>query len=264
MRIGIYQNNPQFGEVKENLEQAFSMIDTIEAELIVLPELFTTGYQFTEIEEVNELAEEIPSGPTCNALMEYAYSKKIYIAFGIAEKQEGRLFNSAALIGPEGFIGKYRKSHLFYEEKLFFSPGDTGFNVFDMGAAKLGLMICYDWWFPEAARTLALNGADIICHPANLVLTGCQKAMQTRSLENAVFSVTANRIGSEARGGKEELNFTGRSQIVDPSGQVILSLDSNKEGAAAVDIDIEKAGDKSITSLNDRFNDRRPELYRVN
>ncbi len=263
MQIGIYQNNPEFGEVKKNLEQAVSQIDTIKADLIVLPELFTTGYQFTSIEEVNGLAEEIPSGPSCDTLIKYAHSKNVYLAFGIAEKQGDRLFNSAALIGPDGFIGKYRKSHLFYEEKLFFSPGDTGFNVFDIGIARLGLMICYDWWFPEAARTLALKGADIICHPANLVLTGCHKAMQTRSLENAVYSMTSNRIGAESRGGKEELKFTGKSQVVDPNGQVILSLDSSKEGIAAVDIDIEKARDKSITSLNDRFMDRRPELYRI-
>ena len=87
--------------------------------------------------------------------------------------------------------------------------------------------------------------------------------MQTRSLENAVYSITANRIGAEARGGKEELRFTGKSQIVDPAGNVILSLDSNKEGINVVDIDIDKARDKSITSVNDRFMDRRPDLYRI-
>lgn len=263
MRIGIYQNNPQFGETKKNLEQAISKIDTIQADLVVLPELFTTGYQFTSLEEVENFAEEIPSGPSCDALIKYACSINLYIAFGIAEKQGDKLFNSAALIGPDGFIGRYRKSHLFYEEKLIFTPGDTGFNVFDIGTAKLGLMICYDWWFPEAARTLALQGADIICHPANLVLTGCQKAMQTRSLENAVYSITANRIGAEARGGKEELRFTGQSQVVDPAGQILLSLESNKEGIASVDIDVGRARDKSITSFNDRFKDRRSDLYRI-
>ena len=263
MRIGIYQNNPRFGEVKKNIEQAINKIDTIKADLVVLPELFTTGYQFTSLEEVEKLAEEIPSGPSCATLIKYANSKSLYIVFGIAERHGEALFNSAVLIGPEGFIGRYRKSHLFYEEKLFFSPGDTGFNVFDIGTAKLGMMVCYDWWFPEAARTLALKGADIICHPSNLVLTGCHRAMQTRSLENAVYSITANRIGAEARGGKKELRFTGRSQIVDPSGQVLLTLDDDMEGIAAFDIDVDIARDKSITSLNDRFQDRRPELYRT-
>ena len=263
MRTGIYQNNPRFGEVKINLEQALNKIETIQADLIVLPELFSTGYQFTSLEEVKDLAEEIPSGPSCDTLIKYARSKNLYMVFGIAEKHDYKFFNSAVLIGPDGFIGRYRKSHLFYEEKLFFTPGDTGFNVFDIGIAKLGIMICYDWWFPEAARTLALEGADIICHPADLVLTGCQKAMQTRSLENAVYSVTANRTGEEARGGKNQFRFTGRSQIVDPSGQVILSLDDNKEDIAVVDIDVDRARDKSITAMNDRFRDRRPEIYRT-
>ena len=263
MQIGIYQNNPEFGEVSKNLDQAINTLDTIDVDLFVLPELFTTGYQFTSIEEVKKLAEEIPDGPTCQALIKYAYSQKIYIVFGIAERDGDKFFNSAVLIGPDGYIGKYGKSHLFYEEKLFFTPGDTGFNVFDIGNAKLGIMICFDWWFPEAARSLSLGGADIICHPANLVLTGCHKAMQTRSLENAVYSVTANRIGAEARGGKEELKFTGKSQIVDPTGNVILALESNKEGIASVDIDVSKAKDKSITRLNDRFKDRRPDLYRI-
>jgi predicted amidohydrolase len=87
--------------------------------------------------------------------------------------------------------------------------------------------------------------------------------MMTRSLENAVYSVTANRIGSEARGGKEELRFTGKSQIVDPAGQVLMSLDSDEEGVEAVEVDIARARDKSITSRNDRFKDRRPELYKA-
>lgn len=261
MQIGIYQNNPEFGEIEKNLNQAINKINTIQTDLIVLPELFTTGYQFTSFEEAMELAEKIPSGPSCSALIEYAHSKKLYMVFGIAERQEDKLFNSAVLIGPEGFIGKYRKSHLFFEEKTIFSPGDTGFKVYDIGIARLGIMICFDWWFPEAARTLALSGADIICHPSNLVLTGCQKAMVTRSLENALFSVTANRTGAEARGGKKELKFTGKSQIVDPEGKVLLSLSNSKEEISVIDIDVEKARDKSITSFNDRFLDRRPELY---
>ncbi len=261
MRIGIYQSNPEFGEVEKNLEHAINMIDTIQADLIVMPELFTTGYQFISREEVMELAEEIPSGPSCSVLIDYAESKNIFLVFGIAERQKDKLFNSAVLTGPGGFIGNYRKSHLFYEENLFFDPGDTGFNVYDIGTARLGVMVCFDWWFPEAARTLALKGADIICHPANLVLPNCQAAMVTRSLENAVYSVTANRVGSEARGGRQKLVFTGESQLLGPDGERLLSLSREKEEISAVQIDVIKARDKSITSFNDRFKDRRPGLY---
>jgi 5-aminopentanamidase len=263
MLTGIYQNNPLFGKVSINLEQAVTAMDSIKVDLVVLPELFATGYQFTSITELEGLAEEIPEGPTCKVLIQYANKKGLYIVFGIAERYQDKFYNSAAIVGPDGLIGTYRKSHLFYEEKLFFSPGDTGFNVFDIGSARVGIMICYDWWFPEAARSLALMGADIICHPSNLVLTGCHKAMTTRSLENGVYSVTANRIGMEARGGKPELTFTGKSQIVDPKGEVILSFADNREGIAVVDIDVERARDKAITSMNDRFNDRRPELYKI-
>ncbi|MBN1904819.1 MAG: acyltransferase [Deltaproteobacteria bacterium] len=263
MLTGIYQNNPRFGEITKNLEQAIKTMEGIKVDLMVLPELFATGYQFTSISELEGLAEKIPDGPTCDALIRYARNNNLYIVFGIAEKDNGKFYNSAALVGPDGLAGLYRKSHLFYEEKLFFTPGDTGFNVYDIGSARVGIMICYDWWFPEAARTLALKGADVICHPANLVLTGCHRAMTTRSLENAVYSVTANRIGAEKRGNKSELRFTGKSQIADPKGEIILSLEASKEGIAVIDIDVERARDKAITSMNDRFYDRRPELYKI-
>ncbi len=261
MRVGIYQNHPVFGEVEKNIEQAIEGLNDVTADLMVLPELFCTGYQFVSKEETESLAEEIPGGRTCRAITDLARAKGMTLVFGLAERDGDRLYNSAAVIGPEGLIGRYRKSHLFFEEKNFFDPGDSGFSVFDMGQARIGVMICFDWWFPEAARTLALMGADIICHPANLVLPSCQQAMFTRSLENGVFSATANRIGTEARGGKEPLLFTGGSQILDNRGKTLTSLEEDKTSISVVDIDVEQARDKGITSLNDRFLDRRPELY---
>jgi 5-aminopentanamidase len=261
MRIGVYQNNPEFGQVEKNVLRAVMELSAADADMIVMPELFNTGYQFVSREEALDLAEEIPSGRTCEVLSDVALSRNMYLIFGIAELDGGKLFNSAAVIGPDGFIGTYRKSHLFYEEKNIFDPGDTGFTVFDIGMARLGVMICFDWWFPEAARSLALLGADIICHPSNLVLPDCQKAMVTRSLENGVFSATANRIGSESRGGKDALMFTGESQILDNRGTVLANMTRDNIGISVVDIDVYKARDKSITTMNDRFKDRRPELY---
>jgi len=261
MRIGIYQNHPEFGEVEKNIEQAIEDLNDVKADLMILPDLFGTGYLFISKNETGSLAEEIPSGRTCQAMTDFARLKGMTVVFGLAERDGDRIYNSAAVIGPEGFLGRYRKSHLFFEEKHFFDPGDSGFSVFDMGQARIGVMICFDWWFPEAARTLTLMGADIICHPANLVLPSCQQAMFTRSLENGVFSATANRVGTEARGGKEPLLFTGESQILDNRGKTLTSLGENKTGISVVDIDVEQARDKTITSLNDRFLDRRPELY---
>lgn len=261
MRIGIYQSHPRFGEVDYNIELAIEVLTGVEADLMVLPELFNTGYQFVSREETNGLAEEIPSGKTCKALMELARSRSMFLVFGLAERNGNHIYNSAAVIGPDGFIGIYRKAHLFAEEKYLFDPGDTGFCVFDLGLACIGVMICFDWWFPESARVLALLGADIICHPANLVLPNCQQAMVTRSLENGLFSATANRIGTESRGGKKPLIFTGESQILDHTGNVLTRLGKAETGVSIVEIDVTQARDKKITPQNDRFDDRRPEFY---
>ncbi len=261
MRIGVYQNHSLFGQVDYNIKEAIDSISRINADLMVMPELFNTGYQFISKKELRSLAEDIPSGKTCQAMLELAQKKDMFLVFGIAEKDQGHCYNSAVVLGPQGFIGKYRKIHLFDNEKLFFDPGNSGFEVFDLGLAKIGIMICFDWWFPEAARVLALKGAQIICHPSNLVLDHCQDAMQTRSIENGVFSLTSNRIGTEARGGKSPLTFTGQSQIVDNKGRILRRMKKTETGIVLAGIDAKQAIDKKITPLNDRFKDRRPEFY---
>ncbi|MDY6970855.1 MAG: nitrilase-related carbon-nitrogen hydrolase [Thermodesulfobacteriota bacterium] len=261
MKIGLYQNRPVFGDVNRNVEQAVTTLSQVNADLIVLPELYNTGYQFISRQELEGLAEEIPSGKTCQAFMALARTQEVFFVFGLAERDGERLYNSAAVVGPDGFIGKYRKTHLFSEELSYFDPGGTGFRVFDLGLAKIGVMICFDWWFPESARALALLGAEIICHPANLVLPHCQAVMMTRSLENGVFTITANRVGTESRGGKHPLMFTGQSQIVDNQGKVMAKLGENETGVLLTDIDPGQARNKAITSQNDRFRDRRPQFY---
>jgi predicted amidohydrolase len=261
MRVGIYQSHPLFGDVDANLGQVFKDLPRGEADLWVLPELFNTGYQFISEEEVESLAEEIPGGRTCQALTGLAADLSAILVFGMAEKVKKAFYNSAAVVGPKGFIGAYRKIHLFAEEKSFFTPGDTGFRVFDVGQARIGVLICFDWLFPESARILALQGADILCHPSNLVLPHCQKAMVTRSLENGVYSATANRVGTEARGGKQALVFTGKSQVLDPGGQVLIDLGDRDKGWAVAEINVETARNKKITPHNDRLGDRRPDLY---
>lgn len=261
MIVGLYQSSPTFGDVKRNVGDAIEALSRASMDLVVLPELFNTGYQFISREEVASLAEEIPNGFTCRSMIDLARKKKIHIVFGMAERDNDKLYNSAVLVGPNGFIGGYRKTHLFFEEKYFFEPGDTGFRVWDIGQAKIGIMICFDWLFPESARILALKGAQIICHPANLVLPYCQYAMPVRCLENRVFSITANRVGTEQRGQKLPLTYTGSSIIVDPLGNVLAQLTDTEVGTAAVEIDPEKANDKKITEYNHVFDDRRPELY---
>jgi len=247
--------------VQANLEKIAAAIDGADADLIVLPELCTTGYQFVSSREVVSLAEPVRGGETVRRLESLCEKNGFLLVAGIAESAEGGCYNSSVLVGPEGWIGTYRKVHLFLEEKLWFRPGNLGFGVWQAASARIGMMICFDWIFPESARTLALAGADILCHPANLVLPYCPDAMITRSIENRVFSVTANRVGYESRGGKDELRFIGRSGVVDARGEVLLRLGDEEECLATVEIDPILSRDKRITEVNDLFKDRRPEEY---
>ncbi len=262
MRVGFYQYDPQFGEVAKNLDAVTAKLDQAEADLIVLPELFASGYQFVSQEEVQQLAEAVPDGPTTRRLIEIAKRRRMHIVAGLPENAGSRCYNSAVVVGPSGFIGCYRKAHLFYEETLFFTPGDSGFHVWDIGPAKIGVMICFDWYYPEAARSLAVQGADIICHPSNLVLPNCPDSMPVRCLENRVFAVTCNRIGSEARGGKDQLTYIGNSEVVTPKGVILHRAPRDREDLAIVDVDPTEARNKNLNRYNDLLRDRRPSLYK--
>lgn len=261
MRVGFFQFNPLFGKIKANVSQVIERLSKVDADLVVLPELFTSGYQFTSRREVERLAEEIPGGYTTRRLIALARAKRLFMVAGLPERKGAGLFNSAILVGPDGFIDVYRKAHLFYEEKLWFSPGNTSLKVWDIGIARIGMMICFDWFFPEVVRVLALKGADIICHPANLVLPHCPNAMITRCLENRVYAITADRIGYEERGGKERLAFIGTSQVVSPSGEVLLRASQDKEEVKILEIDPREARKKAVNRHNDLLKDRRIDLY---
>lgn len=261
MIVGYYQFNPHFGKKEENLEKVGKVLFEHEYELIVLPEFFATGYQFVSHKEVAALSESVPDGPTTGMLVEIAKKKSVYIIGGLPEVDDGKYYNSAVVVGPDGYIGSYRKSHLFFEEKLYFSPGNTGFRVFNTDKGKIGVMICFDWFFPESARTLALSGAEIIAHPANLVLPYCPKGMPIRCLENRVFAITANRIGAEERRKGRRFTYIGMSQIVAPDGTVLVRASEDREEFQTTRIDLSCARDKSINKYNDLFSDRRRDLY---
>ncbi|MCX5813158.1 MAG: acyltransferase [Proteobacteria bacterium] len=262
MRAGFYQFEPVFGEKEGNIEKVLHALKDVDADLIVLPELFATGYQFISHEEVDRLSEQVPQGYTTEILVGLSRSKGMYIVAGIPEKHGEKFFNSAILTGPDGYIGIYRKTHLFFEENIWFTPGDTGFEVFHTAIGRIGIMICFDWIFPESMRTLALKGAEVVAHPANLVLPYCPSAMPIRCLENRVYAVTANRIGTESRKEGQTLNFIGTSQIVSPDSTLCAKAPENEESLGIVDIAPEKAKDKSLNAFNDLFRDRRPGMYR--
>jgi len=262
LRVGFYQFDPAFGDVAKNLETIRGKLEHVDADLIVLPELCCSGYQFVSQEEAHRLAEPVPDGPTTQMLVDVAKRRRMHLVAGLPERAENRCYNSAVIVGPAGFLGCYRKTHLFFEETLFFSPGDTGFRVWDIGPAKLGLMICFDWYYPESARALALQGADILCHPSNLVLPNCPDSMPVRCLENRVFAITCNRIGTEARGGKPALTYIGQSEIVGPRGTILHRAPRDRDDLTILDIDPAEARNKSLNRYNDLLRDRRTELYK--
>ena len=261
-KVGICQFKPELMQVKKNLKKMESLLADISADLIVLPELASSGYLFRSIGEVESIAEAPKDGPTATLFLKLAKQNNTSYVVGFAEKSLAGLYNSAMLVNPDGSIHIYRKSHLFYEEKKWFKLGDTGFKVFKAkNNIKVWLMICFDWIFPESARSLALEGAQIIAHPANLVLPWCQQAMLTRSLENGVYSITSNRTGDDKNGNKE-LQFTGMSQIVDTKGKIIHRMNKAEESVFITEIEPSNSDNKEITEFNNLLTDRRTELYK--
>jgi predicted amidohydrolase len=250
MRVGFIQMNPRFLRVEENVDLALHLLERSRADLMVLPELFNTGYNFSSRRQIERVAERVPGGFTSQKLLEVSRDRDMTIVAGLAERRGDSLYNSA-IVARRGRAFTYRKVHLFFNEKKFFKPGNE-FKVF----GDLGVMICFDWFFPESARTLMLKGAKIIAHPSNLVLPFCPHAMKTRCIENRVFAVTADRIGRE-----RDLKYIGRSEIVDTKGRILYCASSNREEVVVRKIDLLDASSKRMTRLNDIILDRRPELY---
>ena len=260
MRVGFFQFSPIFGKPEKNLDLLRESIrKTSSLDVLVLPELALTGYTFEDSEEAYSLSEEVGGGLT-DELVRIAGQNSVTMAVGFLEREGKHLYNSSVLICGEGIIGVYRKVHLFREEKSIFKSGNMGLPVFSVGDIKVGLLVCFDWIFPEATRTLALKGADVILHSANLVLPFYQKAAVTRAIENRVFIVLANRTGVEDRFGSRN-EFTGGSEVVDPFGELLLKVDEKEQGIFSVDINPEKARNKNVTELNNIFEDRKPEFY---
>jgi predicted amidohydrolase len=275
MKIGYLQFKPEFGKGKDNIAKIENMVSDVDFDLLVIPELANSGYVFCSKEEVEEYSEKPSEGIFCNALFKISAEKKCFIVSGFCERAvetspetgDGNInfYNSSILVCPDHNFFIYRKIHLFEEEKLFFSPGNLKFKVNrisspNFGSVNIGMMICFDWIIPEAARTLALQGAQIICHPSNLVMPYCQQAMYTRAVENHVFIITTNRIGTETNRNKE-VKFTGKSVILDTKGNYLATGSEDKEEIRIVEINPEEAFNKNINKNNHLFNDRRPEFY---
>jgi predicted amidohydrolase len=258
MRIGLGQIEPRIGKIDENLEKTKEILGRArkdDIEVLVLPELANSGYAFDSRSEAFESAEESDEGKFSRLLRDWSKRGGLVIS-GLCEKDGEKIYNSAVVFAEGSHILTYRKVHLFNKEKLWFAPGTAEPPTFRFKDACFGVMVCWDWAFPEMARILALKGAQVILHPSNLVLPYCFDAMKIRSLENHLFTVTCNRTGTE-----RDLEFSGKSQITSPRGETLLSLDNRAPELGILDINPSHANEKKLTPRNDVLADRKPEIY---
>jgi 5-aminopentanamidase len=265
MRVAVAQLEPKLAEKDRNLAVCFARLEEAAAagaELLVLPECAIPGYMYDSAEEALPYAEEIP-GPSTEAFERECRRLGVHAVCGLLERDGDLLHNAAILVGPDGLIGSYRKTHLPYlGVDRFVVPGDE-FAVFDTPLGRIGLIICYDLRFPEVTRTLALRGADIVCLPTNFpVAARVQTELITvaRAAENRVYVLCANRVGKERWG-----EFCGWSQIVDPYGKRLAEAGETEEALLVAEVDVEKARDKDYIVPGEYelylFGHRRPELY---
>lgn len=257
------QTSPRFGDVAGNLADLAARLDTVVADLVVLPELASTGYAFRDRAEARALAEPLDGGPTSALLRRVSARTGGLVVGGYVEADGDRLYNAAAVFAAGRAVVSYRKVHLFGFEPEVFDPGPGPFPVVEHRGLRVGVMICFDWRFPEAARTLALAGADVLAHPSNLVTTLGPAAMTTRAVENGVYAVTAGRVGEEHRPPRPALRFTGGTQVVGPRGELLARAPDDAPAVVAATVDPARARDKRLSFGNDLFTARRPDTYRL-
>jgi len=267
MRIAGVQMDVTLGDAAGNLQRMIERVRTAHAngaELIVFPECALPGYCFNSLAEARPHSQAIP-GPATEAFQQVCRELDCRVIFGLLEADGERLFNAAAMVGPDGILGSYRKVHLpFLGIDRYTDYGDREFAVQDVAGVKIGLNICYDAGFPEPARCLTLLGADLIVLPTNWppgAEPAAEYAINARSMENAVYYMAVNRVGTE-RGFK----FIGNSRICDPLGRTLAHAPHTNEEILYADIDPAKSRKKHqvrVEGLNevDRLADRRPEMY---
>ena len=272
VRIAVAQYEPHIGELEGNraaaLRWARRAVDGA-VDLLVLPELASSGYVFGSEEEAERTAEHADDGAMVRALAAICAESGMHCVVGINERDGVRRFNSAVLIGPEGRLATYRKLHLFDAEQTWFVPGGE-LPVFDLPFGRVGMLICFDLWFPEAVRSLALAGAEIVAVPTNWVTSYknivfdaagyCQGDIvaMAASAQNGVVMACADRVGME-----RDVQFIGCSVIVGADGWPIAGpASADEETMLVVDVDLDStARARTRTPRNDLLGDRRPDSY---
>jgi predicted amidohydrolase len=268
-KIAGVQMDCRLGDKPHNLAAVRQRMRTAAgrgARLVVFPECVLTGYGFDSLDEALPLAEPLP-GPSTEALAADCRELGVWVVVGLLERggRPGEVYNACALIGPGGLAATYRKAHLpFLGVDRFTTPGDRPFAVHDLGGLRVGMLICYDASFPEAARALTLLGADLIVLPTNWppgAIGTARLLIPARALENHVYFAAVDRVGEE-RG----FRFIGRSQVVNCGGAYLAGPAGEGEELLEAEVDPDEARTKHRVIVPGRHEvhrtaDRRPELY---
>ena len=260
MRAALFQGPASSGSVSDNLAvmaQAARQAAAQGAALLVLPELFLTGYNIGA--DALQAASEAEDGPSAQAAAATARQNGLALLYGYPERAaNGRPYNSVRLVGPDGAsLANYRKTHLFGDmERAVFAPGHEPFVLAQLGGLRVGLLVCYDVEFPEMVRGLALRGADLVAVPTALMRPYDfvpQVMVRSRAFENQVFLIYANRCGEEGA-----LTYVGESCIVAPDGAVLARADA---GEALLVAELDAGAMRESRVLNTYLRDRLPQHY---
>jgi len=266
MKVAAVQMDVKILEKDRNLDAVLAFTESAAragAKLVVFPECALTGYCFRSLDEAAPAAECVP-GPSSERIAAEARSRDCTIVVGMLERQDGRIYNAAVVIGPQGLLGSYRKLHLpELGIDRHATLGDRAFPVFTTPVGKVGVSICFDLSFPECGRVLKLQGAQLYAIPTNWPVgsDSVPYTPQVRATENHMHVIAADRVGEE-RG----FRFAGRSKIVDFSGKVLAEAGETEETIIYADVDLAAADRNRVVRVPgvwefDRMAARRPELY---
>lgn len=261
---------------EETLKKAESMVRKAKeqgADIILLQELFETPYFCqTESYEYLKIATSVKDNPAINHFKKIAKELKVVLPISFFERCNNTTFNSLVVIDADGTVmDTYRKTHIpdghCYEEKFYFTPGDTGFKVWNTAYGKIGVGICWDQWFPESARIMALMGAEILFYPTAIGTEPIlqidsqphwQRCMQGHAAANIIPLVASNRVGTEIQD-NSSMTFYGSSFISGPTGEIVKQMDRTEEGVIVAEFDLDEIRDKRQSW--GVYRDRRPEMY---